>query len=270
LKLSKARKIRLIGPSALLIPFFQSAYVCPYTIPWVVCSECEVYYCLFNPRNSPLRDYLAIGIFASGLGFGRAFCSWLCPYGVLQENLMMITKRTGFPFLNERIRMIRFIVFIVTLLLVWLLVFPILVSRQMVPDYLMDILAPFYMLTFPIIAVLTQNFVIIWVIRMLAVFGFLILAIYVGRAWCSICPLGYLLGFFNRISMLKLEGNKDILKKNPAISKTCKSVCQAKINPTKDTDKVECIRCLNCYYTCSAKSIQKREVLSYGAKVKKV
>jgi polyferredoxin len=67
------------------------------------------------------------------------------------------------------------------------------------------------------------------------------------RAFCRyICPLGLILGFFNRISLLQIK-----LNQNKCIScSACKKHCPMGIDPVKEVNSIECIKCGDCVRVC--------------------
>jgi len=69
------------------------------------------------------------------------------------------------------------------------------------------------------------------------------------RFWCRIlCPLGALLGIFSRLSILRLEKNKEKCTECRLCSKTCQGA--ASPMPGEDWENAECLMCFNCFDSC--------------------
>ena len=76
----------------------------------------------------------------------------------------------------------------------------------------------------------------------------------IGRFWCRyICPLGGILGIFNRVSILKLK-----LDMNKCTDcKECLKVCPVDIDKFEDVGKSsDCIQCGKCIDTCPTNSMR--------------
>ncbi len=69
------------------------------------------------------------------------------------------------------------------------------------------------------------------------------------RFWCRIlCPLGALLGYCSRFSVLKLEKDQE----KCTDCKLCGKVCQGAASPIpgQDWESAECLMCFNCFNAC--------------------
>lgn len=82
-----------------------------------------------------------------------------------------------------------------------------------------------------------------------------ILGIYIKRVFCrTICPIGAIYSFFNKVSCLHLE----IDKENCIRCNICRKVCPTNINIYENPNQNDCLRCLECYYKCPQKLIKIR------------
>ena len=65
------------------------------------------------------------------------------------------------------------------------------------------------------------------------------------RFFCRVCPLGLLLGFFNKISFQQL-------RKEPGCTNCglCKKICPMDIDLPSNLTSVDCIRCEKCVRAC--------------------
>jgi polyferredoxin len=74
----------------------------------------------------------------------------------------------------------------------------------------------------------------------------------IKRPFCRlICPIGAVYSVFNKFSLLRLN-----------VDRTCKTcelctrVCPMDIEVHRNANQLECIRCLECKYACTPKSVQ--------------
>lgn len=89
-----------------------------------------------------------------------------------------------------------------------------------------------------------------------------------GRLYCNtICPVGTLLGWISKISLFRVQMNKDNCTQCGKCSFVCKAQC---INiKTMDVDVSRCVSCFNCLTVCEDSAIDfKAMKLTSGAKSK--
>src|SRR5512139_3110429 len=67
---------------------FYGIFRCPFIIPYVSCQNCPVITC--HGRLLSMFWGFWIMIPVSALVFGRAFCGWFCPGGLLHQLLGML------------------------------------------------------------------------------------------------------------------------------------------------------------------------------------
>lgn len=177
---------------------------------------------------------LGVTIFLS-IVFGPIFCGWICPLGTMQEWIGKIGKKlfkrrynTFVPRkLDNVLRYFRYVV------LVWIVYVTAVTGKLVFSDY-----DPYFALfNFWTGEVVWQAFAILGAV--------LVTSLFIERPWCKYaCPLGAILGLFNKISIFNIRRNP-----NTCIScKVCDRVCPMNINVSskgviKDT---QCIRCYNC------------------------
>ena len=251
---TKLKLGRFVAPGVLFFPFLQSLYVCPFPLPWVVCNECPVFSCLMNPKTTPLRRVLLANFLVSGFLVGRAFCSWACPFGALQEMCSTFAgKLGGINPLRGDLRTVRVFLALLTFLAAFSLAYPILMgflpqllglSFVLNPIYAVGVALNSFLLTVP------------WVIGLLRVFIFTLflgLSMLWKRTWCKVCPLGAVISLFNKVSLVRLRVNRD---KCDWCNK-CFSACQMNLKPQcNGLSSVDCIMCLDCVQECEASAIE--------------
>ncbi|MEW6104283.1 MAG: 4Fe-4S binding protein [bacterium] len=72
----------------LLFPILIPIKFCPYSLPWIACSGCNLLYCPAKTLRNPIL-YIAIPLSL----FGRLFCRFICPSGTIQDITNNISRR---------------------------------------------------------------------------------------------------------------------------------------------------------------------------------
>lgn len=213
--------------------------------------------------------------------FGRLYCSVICPLGVMQDGFSWIggkMKKNRFQFrkAHNLLRWVVLGIFAVLMILglnsVAILIAPYSAYGRIV----VSVFQPVYMWINNLLALLSErmgNYAFytaeVWVksaitmavsLITLVVIGFLSLKN--GRVWCNnICPVGTLLGFVSRFSILAPKINVEKCNGCTKCAKNCKSSC---INPQEHSiDYSRCVACMDCLNNC------KQGAISYGLRTKK-
>lgn len=79
--------------------------------------------------------------------------------------------------------------------------------------------------------------------KLVLLFIFLNLALFIKRPFCKICPLGAIFSFFNKITLLRRK------KYTPLKCKSCNlcvPVCPAGLNPRLELNSPNCLKCYQC------------------------
>lgn len=191
---------------------------------------------------------MVIGFLALiGAFVGRAPCGWLCPFGWLQELLNKIpTPKFKGPEFLKYLKYVILIVFVFALPAFWLDEFdggePSF-CKYICPAGTLEGGYPLALLKPDLRSQLGWLFT--WKSFLLAVF--LGLALFFRRPFCRwFCPLGAFYAPFNKISIFKLELDKDTCI-NCGL---CNKVCPVSIKVTENIDNAECLRCLDCKNVC--------------------
>jgi len=184
-----------------------------------------------------------------GIIFGRAMCGWACPMGALQDLLSLKTKyKTIFRMDKYKLRWMKYII---------LLLIPIL--SFIFKDKVFTDICPIGGLTATVPTLLINPYGFqpiqpFFTIKMILTVLFMILIILVTRGWCKyFCPLGAYFAAFNRVSLvtIKYEGGKCINCPVPL----CAAACPMNLDPRKDIDSGECIRCGRCVDACPTSAL---------------
>jgi len=187
------------------------------------------------------------------LVFGRVFCSWICPLGILNHvmsALPSILKKRQRMIGNEW-RPVYQTKYYVLLTLLVLSAFGLLQVGLLDPIALVT--RSFAVTVFP---GLQQAGVPIYAVQPSYLGGWLIgvlfLAILVAnrwvmRLWCRLlCPLGALLGGIARFSLFRIHRDADKCNDCHKCSVACHGAC----NPHSNIRVSDCVMCLNCLGHC--------------------
>ena len=175
---------------------------------------------------------------------GRWTCGWLCPFGFVQELLHNIpTRKFKIPHWTRYIKYLVLIVLVVLMPLFF-------ASKDtgMTETWFCKLVCPAGTLGAGIPHVLMDDslhsligIMYWWKIAFLAIV--LLASVFTRRPFCTVvCPLGAFLGLFNKISLLKLRFIKDRCYE----CNLCERDCPMGLDPRKDYQSPECIRCMNC------------------------
>jgi ferredoxin len=210
--------------------------------------------------------------------FGRTYCSFLCPLGLLQD----VFSRTGgrakkrfrrFGFKKPH-TVLRYSLLVITLIitLVWGTFFLTLIDPYSIfgrfityfvkpivlilNNFLSGILGKFDLYTL-VNTPVTRFPLLVYVIPSAFLLLVVIMSFAKGRLYCNtICPLGTFLGLISKISILRIKFDDAKCTRCGRCSLACKSSCIDFLN--KNVDLSRCVGCFNCLKSCPDKA------LSYG------
>lgn len=202
-------------------------------------------------------SYYVVGLlFLSGILLGRWFCGWLCPFGFIQELLHKI------PFKKLKInakrdkyfRQLKFV-----FLFVFVLFIPIFIADQFGIGYpaFCKFICPAGTLEAGIPLILRNpalqksiGFLFNWKVLLLTLT--IIGSILIFRFFCKYtCPLGAILGLFNKISIYHLECSDACIDCG-----ACSKICKMNISPNEVPNSIECIRCGDCVQVCPVNALE--------------
>lgn len=207
------------------------------------------------------------------LVFGRIYCSVICPLGVMQDLISWLHgrfKKNRFTYSKEVI-WLRYPVLVVFIVLLIMGVGSILTLLEPYGTYgiiATNLFQPIYQWCNNGIAAIAEHYesyafysTDVWVksgvglalsVAFFAIIGFL--AWRGGRTYCNtICPVGTLLSFVSRFSLLKVHIDKDKCIKCGKCTRNCKASC---INHEDGTvDYSRCVTCGNCISNCHKDAI---------------
>lgn len=196
---------------------------------------------------------LSIIVIIGTLLFGRVFCSWVCPFGILNQWTSHLFNRRR-PVDDYRINAYRPVFRTKYYILAILIVLALSGSLQTgLLDPLPLITRSFATSVLPALHFSGLN---LYIRQYLFHGGFLIAAILLGilfanrlltRFWCRVlCPLGALLGAVSTLSLLRIR--RDVDKCTDC--QKCLRFCHGACDPHAELRVSECHVCMNCIEDC--------------------
>jgi len=228
-------------------------------IPVLNCHSCP--FALTACPVGMIQQFLALGLKRGLAGalyilgligipavfLGRFLCGWVCPFGFLQELLHQRKSKIKFP---ENLNFIKYI-----LLFGFVFLFPFIFMKRSgigAPGFCKYICPAG---TFEAgIWGLLQGFGKIspaLILKIIILTSVIFFSMRIFRFFCRLCPLGLLLGFFNKVSFLQLR--KGRVCKN---CESCKKICPMDIDLPSNLTSVNCIRCLKCVRVCPTSALK--------------
>ncbi len=212
---------------------------------------------VIGSHNFKFAFYVTGFLFLIGAVMGRFVCSFLCPFGLIQDLLFKIPffKKIK-TFKSDRyLRKIKYIILAVFVILLPMFLTDLL--GQGAP-YFCKLICPVGMLEggLPLVILnkaLRETVGFLYAAKgvILAVTVFLSIIIY--RPFCKyICPLGAIYSLFNPISAFRYKVDKSKCTNCKVCAKICDMACNPQINP----NSAECIRCGKCKTVCPTDAVK--------------
>ena len=195
----------------------------------------------FLPALLALNLAVVIVLIVLTLIFGRAYCSVICPLGIMQDGISHISsmrkgKKSRFRWSPE-VKWLRYS--ILALFIIALVAGLTSVSALLAPYSAFGRIAT--SLVRPALPTAIIAGVTLLVVGILAWIG--------GRTYCNtVCPVGTVLSFFSRFSLLRPVIDADKCRNCRACEHKCKASC---INiDNHEIDYSRCVDCFNCLDSC--------------------
>ena len=227
----------------------------------------------FIPAVLAMNIVVVVALVLLTLVFGRIYCSVICPLGVMQDIISWIhgkRKKNRFTYSKE-VKWLRYPVLVIFIALLIAGVGSVLALLEPYGTYgiiTTNLLQPIYQWCNNGIAAIAEHYnsygiytVDVWVksiaslVTAIALFAVIaILAWRGGRTYCNtICPVGTLLSFVSRFSLLKVHIDDDKCIKCGMCTRNCKASCIDYKNGTIDHSR--CVTCGNCIDKCHKDAI---------------
>lgn len=236
----------------------------------------------FLPALLALNVAVVVLLVAMTLLLGRVYCSVICPLGVMQDVVSWISgrrkkKKYRFSYSPEKkyLRYGMLALFVVALVAGIGSVAALLAPYSSYGRIASNLFAPVYQLGNNVLAYLAERMdsyafysTDVWIKSMptfiIAALTFIIICILAwrnGRTYCStICPVGTVLGFLSRFSLLRVSIDAEKCNACGLCSRKCKAAC---INGDRhEVDYSRCVACMDCIDTC------KHGAISFGMRKK--
>ena len=239
-------------------------------------------------HSIPAMMFWSLVVVAISVLFGRFFCAWVCPMGTLNHLSSFVPgrkkaaniKRNGY---DNRQRFKYYLVlgvliaaafglqltgwldpFSVLIRSFGLAVYPVfnfLIRSAVYPllaldwPWLTPIVADFYSFMRAHVLSFEQPYFYQGVLIGLIFTAILLLNTLRRRFWCRyLCPLGALLGFLSRFSLLKLKVDENKCTHCNACKANCEGACEPQ--STESWIRSECLPCYNCVESCPSGAVK--------------
>ena len=234
----------------------------------------------FLPAVLALNVGIVVLLIILTLLFGRVYCSVICPLGVMQDVISWISgqrkkKKYRFSYSPAKswLRYGVLTLFILAMIAGIGSFVALLAPYSSYGRIASNLFAPIYQWGNNLFAYFAERAnsyafyeVSVWIKSLptfiIAALTFVFIGILSwrnGRTYCNtICPVGTVLGFFSRFSLLRITIDKDKCNACGVCSRKCKAAC---INGQEHAiDYSRCVACMDCIDTCKHGAINYRWV----------
>lgn len=241
----------------------------------------------FLPALLALNVGVVVGLIILTLLVGRVYCSVICPMGVMQDIISWLSgkrkkKQNRFSYSPEK-RWLRYGVlglFVIALVAGIGSFVALLAPYSSYGRIASNLLAPLYRWGNNLLALIAAHMdsyafyqTDVWLKSLptfiIAVVTFLIIAVLAwrnGRTYCNtICPVGTVLGFFSRFSLLRPVIDQQMCKNCSLCARRCKAACIDYKNHKIDYSR--CVACMDCLDNCKHGALKLKARLPLGGQV---
>ena len=224
-------------------------------------------------------DFLVLAtLIVLTLIFGRLYCSVICPLGVMQDIFAWLgkkSKKNRYAYSIEK-RWLRYgvlAIFVVCLIVGFAPVTTLLAPYSAYGRIVNSLFRPLYDLLNNALALVDTHFewylipeaelwlrsVTTLVVALLTLLVLAVLAWRHGRTYCNtVCPVGTMLSFFARFSLLRVQVDKDKCNKCSLCEKNCKAAAiDAK---SGKIDYSRCVVCGDCLAKCKQDALHYKPI----------
>ncbi len=228
----------------------------------------------FIPALLGLHAGVLIVLLVATLIFGRLYCSVICPLGIFQDGVSrvasMVSPKRKFTYSKAK-TLLRYIVFALFVAAIALGIGSIVALLDPYGTFgvmVSNLLSPIYRGANNLLAAVAESYdsyafysreiifhgvgVFVFAVALFGAIGYL--AWRNGRTYCNtICPVGTLLGFVSKFSLLKITVDHSKCNGCRKCVRECKSAC---ITPDgREIDYERCVVCFDCIDSCKQGAI---------------
>ena len=211
----------------------------------------------FLPALLALNVVTVLALVVLTLLVGRAYCSVICPLGVMQDVISRISglrkkKKSRFSYSGEK-KWLRYgilVIFVVALVAGFTPFAALLAPYSSYGRMVSSVVSPSLS---PVAIVAAVSFVVVAIMSWLG-----------GRTYCNtICPVGTILGFFSRFALFRPVINTSKCNSCKRCAKKCKASCIDAKNHRIDYSR--CVACMDCIKNCKHGALTFRYALNNKA-----
>ena len=195
--------------------------------------------------------YYIVGLIVFfGAIFGRAICGFLCPFGFFQDLLHKIPfpRKIGSFKADKPLRKLKYVVLA-------LLVVAVPLGVKLTPAFCKYVCPSGTLAGLLLMASDTSLFKLVDVLfswKLAVLVAVILLAVAISRPFCKyLCPLGALYAPFNKVALVRMSIDGHACVGCGA----CAAVCKMGVNPARDPNSLECIRCGECIDACQSHAL---------------
>ena len=187
-----------------------------------------------------------------GVIFGRVVCSFLCPFGLIQELLYKIkTPKIKKNFLTRKLTIIKYFI-----LIVFVFILPIIINAPAFCKYICPegtLEAGIFHVAFN--ESLRETIGVLFNLKLTILIIVVVFAILHYRVFCKyVCPLGAIYSLFNNIAIFRITVDKNLCINCNACINSC-------LMDVKKVGDRECIECGECIKVCPASAIDRIKII---------
>ena len=206
---------------------------------------------VFDGRQRKFAFYVVGYLSLIGLLVGRFVCGWLCLFGLIQELLYKIpTKKVTVP--KQIDRPLRYLKYVMLGVMVFALPFFVRSKYGAGAPFFCKYICPVGTLEGGIPLVLlndTMRSTLGWLFRwkFFLLIVCILSSVFIYRPFCKyICPLGAFYALFQKVSLVRMHVDENACVNCGLCARTCKM----NVDPHKNPNSCECIRCRECVDAC--------------------
>ena len=195
----------------------------------------------------PAGLFIFVAILSVSFIFGKSFCSWICPIGLLSEMIGDFGEKVQKKLFKRKLVLPKFLDYPLRSLKYLLLLFFVYAVFGMSASglqYFLD--APYNIMSD---VKMYEFFAKISQFSLIVIASLFLLSIVIRNFWCRyLCPYGALLGIFSLLSFNKIKRNRDTCTDCKACTLVCPS--NIKVHKYKTVVSDECVSCMQCVDAC--------------------